>query len=271
MKTRAIAICNMKGGVAKTTTTFSLAKYLAKNGKNVLCVDLDPQGNLTELTGLNKNDENFKNKTIAEIFKNIDNSNFDFKNLILKVDDISLVIANRNLQYESESVMNKGMVDFTLEEHIEKLINENIYDYILFDTPPSTSTLTSNGIIASNEIIIPIQAEMLSLNGTADMLDYLDELNNLMQKARREPKKINGALITMVDLRTSLNRNIEQTGRAELEKSGINVFKTIIHRNSKIGDSQTVNKSVFDYDNKSKGAIDYANFALEIINQEKEI
>ena len=259
--TRIITIANHKGGVAKTTTAFNLAKGLARHNKKVLCIDLDPQGNLTDLTGLNKDSEDIQ--TIAEIFIN---KNTDIKSLIYQIDDIYLIASNNGLQQASENLLSQANGDYRLDIKIKDLIN--LYDYIIIDTPPSTNNLSRNGIIASSEIIIPIQAEYIAEHGTADFLNFFYNINESLKEIDKKEKHINGALITMIDKRTRLNREIEKQIKEELKAIGINTFNTTIARNTKIGEAPTEAKSIYDYDITSQGAKDYEALTLEIIAQE---
>lgn len=263
MKTRILTIANHKGGVAKTTTAFNLSKGLARQNKKVLCIDLDPQGNLTTLTGLDKDDDQIKTKCIASIFRD---KNTDIKNLILQVDNIYIIPSNSTLQEASEILTGQPNGDYRLDIKLKEL--DGLFDYIIIDTPPSISNLARNGIIASTEIITPIQAEYLAEHGTADFLDFFNKINDQLNEIGKPSKTFNGALITLYDKRTNINKGIAEQIKKELADIGINTFNTIIARNTKIAEAQTENKSIFDYDIKSQGATDYSDLTTEIINQE---
>lgn len=260
METKIITIANNKGGVAKTTTAFNLSKGLAKHNKKVLCIDLDPQGNLTTLTGLDKDTDGLK--TIADIFFE---KNTDIKTLILQVDDLYLIPSNDTLQKASEYLITQPNGDYRLNTKLKEL--NGLFDYIIIDTPPSISNLTRNGIIASTDIITPIQAEYIAEHGTADFLKFINNINEALAEIDKPTKQINGALITMIDKRTRLNREIEQKLKSELAEIDINTFNTTIARNTKIAEAPTENKSIYDYDTNSQGAKDYEALTLEILNQ----
>lgn len=260
MKTRIITIANHKGGVAKTTTAFNIAKGLARKNKKVLCIDLDPQGNLTTLTGLDKDEIQ---DTIANIFIDEDS---DIKNLILQVDDIYLIPSNNYLQKASEQI-DGGSEDYRLYQKIDDI--KELFDYIIIDTPPSQSILARNGIIASTEIIAPIQAEYLAEHGTADFLTFIETINKDIKKWNIQTKKIEGALITLFDKRTNINKGLKERIKKELAEIGIKTFNTTIARNTKIAEAQTENKSIYDYDINSQGAKDYSDLVDEILSQEE--
>lgn len=263
MKTRVITVANNKGGVAKTTTVFNVGKCLAGKGKKVLLIDLDPQANLSTMAGIEK--DTMIEKSISQIFVNKD---INIKSLILRVDDIDVLISSSDLLAASENLIAQGNKDHRLETKLKEIINENLYDYILIDTPPNFGILTRNGIIASTEIIIPIQAEFLALQGTADILSFVNAINDDLQELERPLKRINGAIVTMYDQRTSLSKDIDSTARAGLKENGIDTFITIINKNTKIAEAPRENKSIFDYDKNSQGAKDYEALTNEIVAQE---
>lgn len=259
MATKIITIANNKGGVAKTTTAYNLAKGLARNNKKVLCIDLDPQGNFTTMTGLDKDE---LQNTIANIFYD---KNTDIKTLILQVDDIYLIPSNISLQGASEYLITQANGDYRLDIKLKDIKDD--FDFIIIDTPPSTNNLTRNGIIASTEIIAPIQAEYIAEHGTGDLLLFISSINEALAEIDKPTKQISGALITMIDKRTRLNREIEQRIKTRLAEIGIKTFNTTIARNTKIAEAPTENKSIFDYDINSQGAKDYEALTLELLNQ----
>lgn len=255
--TTIITLANNKGGVAKTTTAFNLSKGLARHNKKVLLIDLDPQGNSTTLTGLDKEE---LTHTIADIFKD---KNTDIKNLILQVDDIHIIPSNSTLQKASEELQAQAFSDIRLATKIKDI--KDLYDFIIIDTPPSTNNLTRNGIIASDKIMIPIQAEHLALQGTADFIQFIDNLNQDIKELNQEPKRIDGALITMYDNRTKQSEDIKAQADEGLQAFNIKAYNTIIHRNTDISKAPSKNKSIYDYNLTSQGAKDYEDLTNEII------
>lgn len=262
MKTRIISVTNNKGGVGKSTTTLNLASYLSLAGKKILLVDLDPQANLTTMIGIEKDSK--PEKSIAKIFRD---KNVDIKSLILKVDDLYILTADSDLQEASEKINENP--DYRLQIKLRELVNNNEFDYIIIDTPPSLGVLTRNGVIASKEIIIPIQAEHLALEGTADVVNFIYKMNSQIADLGMPEKSITGALITMYDGRIKQSENITQTVQQNFKSLEIPVFKTLIRRNSKISEAPAEKQSIFFYDKSSRGSKDYEAFAKEIIAQEE--
>lgn len=249
-----IAIINQKGGVGKTTTAISLGAYLAKNGKRVLVVDLDPQGNTTSGFGITS-------ESLSGCIYNvlIDGA------AILRVkketnthENLHLVPASINLAAAEVELVSQLAREYKLKTAFEDI--ENDYDYILIDNPPSLGLLTVNGLVAADRVLIPVQAEYYALEGLGQLLSTIKRV-----RVQLNPNlDLLGVLVTMYDKRTSLSKEVYN----ELEKHfGKHVFKTIIPRNIRLAEAPSYGKAILEYDKFSKGALAYKNLSKEIIER----
>jgi len=241
-----ISIINQKGGVGKTTTTINLGAALAKNGKKVLLIDMDPQGNLT--TSLFKNE--FE-KTIYHVFL----KEVNMSDISVKHDDIKIVPADIELSaFEMQSNINNFYV---LSKEL-KLIHD-YYDYILIDCPPSLNLFTINAMIASNYLIIPVTTELMSIKG----LNQLIKSYNEIKETNNGQLKVMGILFTKYDKRQTIDNEI-----LKIDTPGIDKFETIIRRSVELKEVPGSLKSIFEFAPNSRGAKDYMNLALEVMKYE---
>lgn len=249
---RIIAIINEKGGSGKTTTAVSLGVFLAKFGKKVLLCDLDPQANATISLGLNpKNIPLNIYHTLAgevpfkDIVKNTSLFNFD-------IAPASADLAGSNIE-----LLDKKDRENTLKELLLPL--EKDYDFILLDPPPSLGILTLNALVASNEVIVPIQCEFFALRSLEDLFEVFELLEKNLKK---EFNQIFG-LLTMYDKRNILSREIVKKVRETFPGK---VFDTLIPRSIKLAEAPKYGKTIFQYASDSKGAKAYERLAEEVIS-----
>lgn len=250
------------GGVGKTTTTLNLGNELAKNGKKVLLIDLDPQGDLTTSLGFKNQDDmeitikNLMEKVIQEIPVNKREGILNCK------EGVELVPANIELEALEMSLIKFMNKENILKNYISQ-VKEN-YDYILIDCRPSLGLLTINALATADSIIIPVQAQYLPLKGMTQLLQTIDKT-----RVQINPKlKIEGILLTIVDMKTRLARTTIETLRNSYGKR-IKIFNTIIPMGIKAAESTIEGKSISDYSRKSKPAIAYEQFAKEVLENRK--
>jgi chromosome partitioning protein len=248
-----IAILNQKGGCGKTTTAVNLAAALAINGKKVLVVDMDPQGNATTGFGVQKNEVT---RTIYSVLTG--ESSLEDAVLDTEINGLDVIPSNIALS-GAEIELSKEVGYHTILEFAMESVSDN-YDYIFIDVPPSLGILTINCLVAADSVIIPIQAEFYALEGMADLLEAIE----LVQTRLKSPSPIKGILLTLYDSRTRLGRDVysnvkEYFGATEY------IFKTTIPRNVKLAEAPSHGKPCIIYDDESSGSQAYMDLANEII------
>ena len=256
---KVLAVANQKGGVGKTTTTFSLGVALSKMGKKVLLIDADPQGDLTSYMGWYNQDE--LPYTISDLMENeINDIPIDSKNAILHHEEnVDLIPSNLDF-----SVMEMRLINAMNREQIMKRCIENLkkdYDYIIIDCMPSLGMITVNALTSADKVIIPVQTQYLAVKNMGHLLKTISNV----KKHLNHKLDIGGVLLTLVDKRTNLSRETKQ----ELQEnygSIVKIFDTQIPIAVKTAESTSQGKSIFSYDKNSKVAEAYSSFAREIEN-----
>ena len=252
---RIIAIANQKGGVGKTTTAVNLAAALARTPKRVLLVDLDPQGNATMGSGVNKRE---LDTAITDVLLG-DNSAQDA--LLRCEDGYDLLPGNIDLTAAEIQLMDAENRNGRLKQALAPL--RDGYDFILIDCPPSLSLLTLNALNAADSVLVPMQCEYYALEGLSALIDTIDAL-----KDRLNPQlEIEGVLRTMFDVRNNLANGVS----AELTQHfGERVFRTIIPRNVRLAEAPSHGQSIIGYDKTSRGGVAYLGLAGEVLRRQRE-
>jgi chromosome partitioning protein len=252
---RVIAICNQKGGVGKTTTTVNLGAYLAAAGRRVLLIDFDPQANASSALG---HDQSLGE---ASIYHGILDA--------VPHDSIIKPSAIYNYHYIPAAPHLAGaLVELVgmpeREYYLRKFINRvrHNYDYILIDLPPSLSLLTLNGMVAADEVLIPVQTEYYSLEGLGQLLETI----TLIQNNLSHPIKVAGAVITMYDKREHLSREVSKNIRRHFPH---HVFDVEVPRAVALAEAPSFSKPIILYRPDSPGALAYRRLAEEVMAQEQ--
>lgn len=248
-----ISITNQKGGVGKTTTAINLAASLGILEKKVLLVDFDPQANASSGIGI------FEDQIEYSIYDCMMND-IHAKDAIVKTEtpNLFLIPSHIDLVGAELEMVNRFKREYVLKEILDQVRDE--FDFIILDSSPSLGLLTVNALTAADSVIIPVQCEYFALEG-------LGKLNNtvaLVKKQLNPNLNIEGILLTMYDKRLRLANEVVTEIRKYFKSK---VFKTIIHRNSKIGEAPNLHMPVVLYDATCKGTLNYFNLALELLKQ----
>lgn len=249
-----LAITNQKGGVGKTTTSVNLSASLVATRRRVLLVDLDPQGNATMGSGVNKHalersvcDVLLGEARVGDVIVTAEQAGYD------------LLPANADLTVAEVTLMSQVQSEKRLQKALEPLRDQ--YDYILIDCPPSLNMLTVNALVAANGVIIPMQCEYYALEGLSALLDTIEQIRSTLNF----DLGVEGLLRTMFDPRNNLANDVS----AQLvEHFGNKVYRTVVPRNIRLAEAPSHGLPALVYDKRSQGAMAYLALAGEMLRRE---
>jgi len=252
---KVIAVTNQKGGVGKTTTAINLAAALALDGRNVLLVDCDAQGNAT--SGLGQKGKRAPGGTIYEALTGNDVNVRDFI-LPTGIDRLSLIPATRDLSGAEIELITIDDRERRLKNLLAQLGDE--YDFVIIDSPPSLGLLTLNALVAADRVLIPLHCEYFALEGLADLVGTMRRV-----RASLNPSlDIEGVLLTMNDERTNLGQQVSKDVREFFKDK---VYRTVIPRNVRLAEAPSHGLPAVTYDARSRGAEAYFAFAKEVLER----
>ena len=249
-----IAIANQKGGVGKTTTSVNLSALLAKRGKKVVLIDADPQGNATSGLGVDKDVE----KSLYDVLINEEPVAGTLQDTVEK--NLKIFPSNINLAGSEVELVSQMSREHRLKEQLEEIKDK--FDYIFIDCPPSLGLITLNSFTAADSVLIPVQCEYYALEGLGQLLNTI----NLVKKHLNKSLEIEGALLTMYDIRTNLSNQVVKEVKKYFDDK---VYKTVIPRNVRLSEAPSFGMPITMYDPKSKGARSYEKLAKEFLKMEE--
>lgn len=255
---KVVAICNQKGGVTKTTTTVNLGVGLVLQGRKVLLIDADPQGDLTTSLGWPDNDS--LSVTLATLMEKIigDEPIEPQDGILHHAEGVDMVPANIELSGLEVSLVGAMSREFVLKSYLEAV--KGAYDFILIDCMPSLGMITINALAASDSIIVPVQAQYLPAKGMTQLMKTISKV----KKQINPGLKIDGVLMTLLDNRTNLARATEDTLRRQYGNL-LKIYETRIPMSVKAAETSAAGQSIFSYDSGCKVAKAYAELVREVL------
>lgn len=253
---RVFAITNQKGGVGKTTTTVNLAASLQSIKRRILMIDMDPQGNATMGSGIDKNDLQL---SVYDVLT----GGCDISSAIIHAENAGYDIlpANGDLTAAEVELLSLDKKEYRLRDALKQVADN--YDYIIIDCPPSLSMLTVNGLVAADSVIIPMQCEYYALEGLSALMNTITGIT----QGPNPDLKIEGLLRTMYDPRNSLTRDVSSQ---LIQHFGDRVYDTVIPRNVRLAEAPSFGLPALAYDRKSRGAMSYLALAGEVLRKTRK-
>ncbi len=247
---KVVSIANQKGGVGKTTTAINLSTVLAKKGRKVLLIDADPQGNGTSGLGINKEQKFSVYDVLIE--------DIEIENTLqsTQIKNLDLCPSNINLAGAEVQLVSMEEREYRLKKKLDNIKDK--YDFIIIDCPPSLGLITLNAFTASDSVLIPVQCEYYALEGLGQLLNTIELVKRHMNKSLC----VEGALLTMYDVRTNLSNQVVKEVKRYFENK---VYKNVIPRNVKLSEAPSYGMPITLYDPRSKGAKSYEKFAKEFL------
>ena len=259
---KVISVVNQKGGVAKSTTTLNLGVGLVRQGKKVLLIDADPQGSFTASLGYVEPDD--IGTTLATIMMNIINDEeiAEEEGILHHEEQVDLLPANIELSALEVTMSNVMSRELIMKEYIDTMRSR--YDYILIDCMPSLGMMTINALVASDTVLIPVQAAYLPVKGLQQLIRTI----SMVKKRLNRKLTIQGILLTMVDFRTNYAKDIASRVR-ETYGSKISIFENVIPLSVKVAEASAEGKSIYCHCPKGKVSMAYENLTQEVLENEK--
>lgn len=253
---KVIAVANQKGGVGKTTTAVNLSSSLAYRGKNVLLLDIDPQGNTTSGLGVDK-------KKIFKSTYDVIINDAEIEDTLVNTPIEKLKLCPSNIQLAGAEVELVSIIsrENRLKNSLEVIKNK--FDFVIIDCPPSLGLLTLNSLTAANTILVPIQCEYYALEGLSQLMETV----KLVQKHLNKELDVEGVVLTMFDARTNLSIQVVEEVKKHFRNK---VYRTIIPRNVRLSEAPSYGLPIILYDPKSKGSECYLDLADEVIEYSEE-